>query len=93
MALNELRGEAERPSVILLDLNMPVMNGWAFLEERKRVPELAAIPVILITGEHLPAAMEDAASILRKPIHLGDLLDAIERIVHHSPPGHHSSCA
>jgi CheY-like chemotaxis protein len=39
-----------RPSVILLDLAMPVMDGFAFLKERGRDPQLAALPVVVTSA-------------------------------------------
>src|SRR5262245_65206359 len=44
-------GRGERPCLILLDLAMPRMNGWQFLEERQRDPALAAIPVVVLSAE------------------------------------------
>ena len=41
----------EQPGLILLDLMMPRMNGWQFLEQRQRNPGLAAIPVIVLSAE------------------------------------------
>lgn len=38
------------PSLILLDLNMPGMDGWEFLAEFKRIPETARIPVVILTS-------------------------------------------
>jgi two-component system response regulator MprA len=49
-ALEQLRAGL-RPSLILLDLMMPGMNGWEFRAEQGRDPELAAIPVVLISGD------------------------------------------
>ena len=44
-AVNCLK-KGNRPDVILLDLSMPVVNGWEFRMFQKRDPELAAIPVV-----------------------------------------------
>ena len=38
------------PSLILLDLMMPIMDGWAFRAEQQRDPALAAIPVVMLTA-------------------------------------------
>ena len=48
-ALEKLRSP-ERPDLILLDLLMPVMDGWKLLAEIKRDPELASIPVLILSG-------------------------------------------
>jgi CheY-like chemotaxis protein len=43
--------EHPAPSVILLDLNMPVMNGWEFCAALKNHPGLARIPVVVLSAE------------------------------------------
>jgi CheY-like chemotaxis protein len=49
-ALHHLRDAAnERPCIILLDLNMPIMNGIEFLQVVKHDPELKRIPVVVLT--------------------------------------------
>src|SRR5688572_25347819 len=48
--LARLRG-SERPSLVLLDLMMPEMNGWAICRELAKDPELKAVPVVILTGD------------------------------------------
>jgi CheY-like chemotaxis protein len=74
-ALAEAR--SRRPDVILLDLMMPVMSGWEFREAQLRDPELAGIPVVVVT------AFEDSldgTALLRKPFLVEDVLDAVQRL-------------
>lgn len=78
-ALACLHGEAA-PCVILLDLMMPVMNGWEFRVEQARDPGLAAIPVIVVTGAG--KAVAGAASLgtvcfLEKPVDIATLLSMV----------------
>jgi CheY-like chemotaxis protein len=64
-ALVALRRRAERPAVILLDLEMPVMTGWEFRREQLSDPGLAAIPVVVASAAD-PRAI-DADAFLAKP--------------------------
>jgi len=71
-----------RPSVILLDLMMPGMNGWVFRLEQRHTPELADIPVVVISGEFDPAGVEEflkPAATLPKPLDVSELLAALAR--------------
>ncbi|MCM2276479.1 MAG: response regulator [Oligoflexia bacterium] len=68
------------PCLILLDLMMPVMNGWEFLDAQRSDPALASIPVVVVT-----AAGKDkektvgAAGFIKKPIELEVLLEVVKR--------------
>jgi CheY-like chemotaxis protein len=68
-----------RPDVILLDLMMPVMDGWSFREELSRDPALAPIPVVVVTASHSLHKPIDARAIVRKPFKLDELLAVMER--------------
>ena len=75
---------ASRPDLILLDLMMPVMDGWAFRKEQKRHTELSEIPVVVLSGDGnvaQKAASVDAADYLMKPINLDRLFDAVNRLL------------
>ena len=80
-ALERLR-EAEPCCCILLDIMMPVMNGFEFREEQLRDPKLAAIPVIVVTADG--RARERAHQLgsdvfFQKPLSPPALLSAIRR--------------
>src|SRR3954462_7421991 len=68
-----------RPRVILLDLMMPVMDGWQFRREQKRDPAIADIPLIVITATGKRPVLIDAEELVMKPPALGRLFEAIER--------------
>ena len=81
-ALAQLADEAHRPQLILLDLMMPIMDGWAFRKAQAGLPDLAAIPVVIlsaIAGHDQSAHALSAAAVLAKPFELQRLLDAVER--------------
>jgi CheY-like chemotaxis protein len=68
-----------RPDLILLDLMMPVMSGWQFLEAWREDPELGSIPVVVDTA-FPDVQVEGAAVLLRKPFDLTTLLTTISRL-------------
>jgi CheY-like chemotaxis protein len=69
------------PCVILLDLMMPVMDGWQFRREQVRDRELAEIPVIVVSAAGRDRIAEiDANAYLTKPVDLEQLL---ERVSHY----------
>jgi CheY-like chemotaxis protein len=79
-ALRTLHSEPP-PAVILLDLMMPVMNGWQFRNAQKLYPRLASIPVVIVTaGLHGDTATHDLAAhrCLKKPVSVEDLLEAVQ---------------
>ena len=80
-ALKEL-ARGPRPCVILLDLMMPVMNGWEFREKQLEDVGLAAIPTIIVTAHNKPEVSAEelrAASSIRKPVTPEMLLEMIGR--------------
>jgi CheY-like chemotaxis protein len=66
-------------NVIVLDMMMPVMDGWQFLAEKQADPVLARIPVIVTSAapQRLP---QGATTLMRKPFELGRLLDTIAEL-------------
>jgi CheY-like chemotaxis protein len=71
------RALARPPDVILLDLMMPVMNGWEFREEQKRDPTIAGVPVVVVSA--VSRASIDASEVIAKPFSIDDVLAAVER--------------
>jgi signal transduction histidine kinase len=70
------------PDLIVLDLRMPIMDGWQFRAEQKADPVLAGIPVLAISADgSAKAAAIDAAAYLRKPLSTGEMVEAIRRIL------------
>lgn len=69
------------PDVIVLDLNMPVMDGWTFAERYRELPVRHAPIVVCTAGAPTPAAIERVAptAYLNKPFDLGELVAVVER--------------
>jgi CheY-like chemotaxis protein len=79
-ALDYLRGGGDA-SVIVLDLRMPVMDGWTFRKEQRSDPGLAGIPVVVMTGidgEHMIEL--GAAAAFHKPVSFLDVVGVIRRL-------------
>jgi len=70
-----------RPALILLDLMMPGMNGWQFMDEVRVYPDLRQIPIIVVSaygsGDGVRSA--GATDYVRKPFDPASLLDVISR--------------
>ena len=64
------------PDVIILDLQMPVMDGWQFRREQQEDESISHVPVVVITAFHRNADI-DAVAVLHKPIDVDRLLDTI----------------
>jgi CheY-like chemotaxis protein len=77
-ALTYLRSR-ELPCVILLELMMPVMDGWEFRRQQQGDPKLSAIPVVAITAAGDYRASTIAVDrILPKPLQLDSILETLE---------------
>ena len=74
---------ALRPEVILLDLMMPVMDGWEFRRQQRRDPALAGVPVIVLSALD-PARGADIGAIefLKKPLDFDRLLELVRQFCH-----------
>ena len=70
--------EQEHPGLVLLDLMMPVMNGWEFLERKRHSQELARLPVLVLSAVPGKPYVPGALACLKKPIDLQRLLDFVE---------------
>jgi CheY-like chemotaxis protein len=82
-ALDHLKAD-EPPSVILLDMMMPRMDGEGFISSLHSNPQLAHIPVIIISGHHAArekALQLSAADCLVKPIDADELLSVVQKFV------------
>jgi|SRR5215471_10207069 len=84
-ALNQLRGGL-RPCAILLDLMMPVMDGWDFRHEQMRDADLKEIPVVVISAAGFSAdtvrAQFGGVEYLTKPFELTSFVRTVRQFCH-----------
>ena len=69
------------PAAILLDMAMPVMTGFEFLEFKKEDPRIRSIPVIAITVHPRVSELPGVAAVARKPFDLHELLKAVRDVL------------
>jgi CheY-like chemotaxis protein len=69
----------ERPCLILLDLMMPIMNGFEFLDMKEQDVTIATIPVVIVSAFPDQAQKVNANGFVKKPIDLDLLLSFIKR--------------
>jgi two-component system chemotaxis response regulator CheY len=72
------------PELILLDLNMPILDGWGFLAARDSVSQLAKVPVVVMSasiGIDRKAKEAGATAVLQKPIAPQTMLRMIELLM------------
>ena len=70
-----------RPDVILLDLMMPVLNGFDVLQALRERPDWKSIPVVVVSANRGYEAedLQGAVSVLRKPVNVDRLLAVVEQ--------------
>ena len=77
-ALEYLRNTRPPPNLVILDLLMPVMDGWEFRMRQKENPDLAKVPVLVVTAIGATAGI-DAVGVLHKPVDIDALLRTVAR--------------
>jgi len=77
---------AEAPDVIVLDIMMPVVDGWTMLRKLRVNPATRTAGIVVVTaldieeGERQELSRLHVAAVLRKPLDLGDVASAIARV-------------
>lgn len=86
-ALDKLRGDdtPSRPDLIFLDLNMPQMNGKETLKELKSDPDLATIPVVVLSTSAVDRDVTTsyalgASGYITKPMDMDEFFQAVRRV-------------
>ncbi len=82
-ALRQMR--SHQPSVVLMDMNLPVMDGWSACRTAREDPAIRHIPIIALTAHAMDSDRREAMNAgcdeyATKPIDFPDLLAKIQRI-------------
>ena len=86
-------GRAQRPALILLDLTMPMMDGFAFIAELRQREDWRTIPIVVMTGKNLTPEERQwlhgsVAKVLQKGAYSReDLLGEVRRLAASCAPG------
>lgn len=74
-----------RPACTLLDLMMPVMDGWQFCDAVRAMPASAAMPIVIVSADNKAAEKlkrtVGVVGTLAKPFDLSELLNVVARVV------------
>lgn len=70
--------EKELPCLIILDLMMPGMNGWGFLDFHRTIPHISSIPVVICSAYEASAKAMASNPVLVKPVKLDSLVGAVK---------------
>ncbi len=78
--------KAQRPDLILMDINMPDVDGYTLTNEIKAMPNLMAVPIVAITANVMKGDRERTLSAgcdgyIEKPIDVDRFIDQIERFL------------
>ncbi len=80
------RAQEDRPDMVLMDVTLPVLDGWAATRRLKEQPETSTIPVVILTGHALEEDRERARSAggdgyLPKPCPPRRILEEVQRLI------------
>jgi CheY-like chemotaxis protein len=81
---------AEAPGIVLLDLKMPVLDGWGVVERLRKDPRTAAIPVLILSayGFEWEPELLGAQGFIPKSVGMEEILDRLRRVAGPPPMQH-----
>jgi DNA-binding response OmpR family regulator len=84
-ALREI--DADPPALIVLDLSLPIVDGFAVRQEVAAHAHTRDIPIVIVTGSTQDLAALDVPCVLRKPVSPDDLVEAVRKCMASGAPG------
>jgi CheY-like chemotaxis protein len=84
------RTAVEAPGVVLLDLKMPVLDGWGVMERMRNDPKSAAIPILILSayGFEWEAELLGAQGYIPKSVGMDEILERVRRSAGEPPLRH-----
>jgi len=87
--IRQLSGGDQAPCLIILDINMPLLNGWDTLKELRKLDITRDTPVLFfstsVVQRHKSASIENQVSIIAKPASLAEMGQVMKKIIAHCP--------
>jgi CheY-like chemotaxis protein len=85
-ALDRLTASPNLPGVLVLDLQMPGLNGWDLISVVRSYPKLSALPIVVVSGHEAGEARDyPRVTFMQKPLDLPHFLGTIKRLVPRTP--------
>jgi two-component system cell cycle response regulator DivK len=80
------KAQSDLPDLILMDMSMPVMNGWDATRKLREIPQTQAIPVVALTshnmkGDHEKALQAGCSAFVPKPVDIDNLQQIIQKLL------------
>jgi CheY-like chemotaxis protein len=84
------RAGEEQPGIVLLDLKMPVLDGWGVMERMRQDPKTAAVPILILSayGFEWESELLGAQGYIPKSVGMDEILERIRKSAG-SPPLRH----
>ena len=84
------RAQEEQPGVVLLDLKMPVLDGWGVMERMRKDPKTSAVPILILSayGFEWEAELLGAQGYIPKAVGMDEILERVRKAAG-DPPLHH----
>ncbi len=81
------QAQQQKPDLVLLDIQLPVMDGYAVARELRKMKEMAEIPIVAVTSYAMPGDRENAmeagcSGYIEKPINPETFITEVEHYLH-----------
>ena len=87
--VNKFKSKKDQPDLILMDIQMPRLNGFEAARRLRAAPQFASVPIIALTAFAMPGDRERCLEAgmneyLSKPVRLKELVQTIEKLIGHA---------